>query len=46
MVHAFVPAVVLREGVLLVVVRWCLYQMSASVRDPAKERREQPTPTK
>jgi hypothetical protein len=45
MVRAFVPAVILREGVLLVVVGWCLYQMSALVRDPAKERGEQPTLT-
>ena len=41
MVHAFVPAVALREAMLLVVIGWCMYQMSTLARDPTKERGEQ-----
>ncbi len=37
--HGFLPATALREGMLLVVVGWCVYRMSMLAREPAQEDR-------
>ena len=35
--HGLLPATALREGMLLVVVGWCLYRMRILAREPAQE---------
>ncbi len=44
--YGFLPATALREGMLLVVVGWCVHRMSMLAREPAQEERgEQPAST-
>jgi len=40
MQYGFVPAIGLREGVLLVVIGWCIRRMRAPLREPPQDRSE------
>jgi hypothetical protein len=35
--YGFLPTTALREGMLLIVVGWCVYRMSKLAREPAQE---------